>query len=143
MKEIVKYSHCFVCGDQNPIGLKARFFQDKDRVISSLTAVSEFEGYRGIYHGGIIGTMLDEVMIKAILANGIFAVTAELNIRFKRPVTTGCKLQFSGWITERKGRLFFTEGEATDESGTVYATAAGKYVRAAGELGEQLQRSIE
>ena len=143
MKEVVRYSKCFVCGDENPIGLKARFYQDGDHVTSSLVALSEFEGYRGIYHGGIIATMLDEVMIKSVLAMGIFAVTAEISVRYKSPVLIGAQLRFSGKIKSQKGRVFSTEGEAADDQGIVYATASGKYVQADGDLKERLKISVE
>ena len=75
MKEVAKYPHCFVCGDQNVHGLKAKFFFDGEKAFTEVTADGSFEGYRGIYHGGIIATLLDEVMIKAILAQPVTAVT--------------------------------------------------------------------
>lgn len=143
MKEVIKYSNCFVCGDKNPIGLKAKFWQHEDKVTSSLKADELFEGYRGIYHGGIIATMLDEVMIKAVLAEGVYAVTAEMTIRYKRPVEIGTELQFIGKITERKGRVYTTKGEVADTQGNVYAIASGKYIRAASELKNQLASSLE
>ena len=143
MKEILKYSRCFVCGDQNEHGLQAKFYLEGDQAVARLTTRPEFEGYRGIYHGGIISSMLDEVMIKAILARDIFAVTAELTVRFQKPVGIGIELTFSGEITEHKGRIFLTSGKVCDNSGVVYATAAGKYLEARPELKDRLKDSIE
>ena len=76
MKEVLKYSHCFVCGEKNDSGLKARFYYDGKQAASEVYAREQFEGYRGIYHGGIVSTLLDEVMIEAILALDRYAVTA-------------------------------------------------------------------
>lgn len=144
MKEVVKYHKCFVCGDQNKIGLKARFYFDGEQATSEIIADESFAGYQGIYHGGIISTMLDEVMIKAILARGIFAVTAELTVKFKRPVRTGDKVLFTGReVTSARDRIFTTEGKAQAEDGTVYAEATGKYIAAGPELREELERSID
>lgn len=139
MKEVVKYANCFVCGDKNDHGLKARFFFDGAEASSEITATGDKEGYHGIFHGGIISTMLDEVMIKAILAQDIYVVTAEMNIRFLKPVMVGDKVRFTGRVTRSKGRVYFTEGEATGPNGDTFATATGKYIEAGGELKDMLR----
>jgi uncharacterized protein (TIGR00369 family) len=143
MREIPKYSGCFVCGDQNEIGLKAVFEYDGSVARTKVTARRMFEGYKDIFHGGILSTLLDEVMIKAILAEDILAVTAELTVKFKAPVPIGETLTFTGQITERRRRLFLTEGEAVGRDGTIYATATGKYIEARPELGAQLRTSLQ
>ena len=143
MQEVVKYHNCFVCGDENQSGLRARFFVDGDRVVSHLVASDDFEGYRGIYHGGVISAMLDEVMIKAILANDVYAVTAEMTVRFLKPVMTGSKLTFIGKVVSSRARMYETEGEVVDDGGVCYATATGKYLKARPELEAKLKESVE
>jgi uncharacterized protein (TIGR00369 family) len=143
MKEIAKYSHCFVCGDKNDHGLQARFFFDGRKAVTELTAGQAFEGYRGIYHGGILATLLDEVMIKSILAGGVYAVTAELSVRYLAPVSVGDELVCTGWITRRKGRVYLTEGEAKGGDGTIYATATAKYIEAKAALKDSLEASVD
>ena len=143
MKEIIRYPKCFVCGEQNPSGLHAKFFEQDGSAVAEIVADSSFEGYKGIYHGGIISTLLDEVMIKAILAQGIYAVTAEMTIRFRRPVTIGEKLKFSGKVVSRRLRLFSTEGEVTGADGTICASATGKYVEAGEDLRSRLVQSTD
>ncbi len=142
MKEVLRYPNCFVCGDQNYHGLKARFYYDGQKAVCSITASEDFEGYRGIYHGGVISSLLDEVMIKAILAEEKFVVTVELNIRYLAPVRVGDKVDFAGKVSKRKGRVLFTEGQATGQDGLIFATATGKYVEADEELKGQLMKSI-
>ena len=143
MKEVVKYSNCFVCGDQNDHGLKARFFFDGEKAYTEVITDSAFEGYHGVYHGGIIATLLDEVMIKAILAQQVIAVTVELTVRYLTPVTIGDKLIFTGKITRSKGRLYITEGEVQSNDNIIYATAEGKYLEASADMKETLHASIE
>ena len=143
MKEVAKYSNCFVCGDQNNHGLKARFFFDGIKAHTEVTADRTFEGYRGVYHGGIIATLMDEVMIKAVLAQQVIAVTVELTVRYQTPVTIGDKLSFTGWIKRSKGKLYITEGEVRGNDDTIYATAQGKYIEASADLKETLKSSIE
>ncbi|MEA1980311.1 MAG: PaaI family thioesterase [candidate division Zixibacteria bacterium] len=143
MKEILKYSGCFVCGDKNDNGLQAKFYYDGKEASTEIEASDNFEGYQKIYHGGIISTVLDEVMVKAILAKEIYAVTVEMTVRFHKPVRTGDKLFFKGRIVKNKGRVYFTEGEVKRTNGDILATASGKYIEAEDELKNQLMKSIE
>ena len=143
MREVLRYKGCFICGENNACGLKARFFYDGDRVVSEIVAEEIYEGYRGIFHGGIISALLDEVMIKAVLAQNIYAVTAEMNIKFIKPVKTGDKVKLSGRVIKNHGRLYLTEGKALDEKGETYAEATGKYLEAQSDLKRVLVRSID
>ena len=143
MDEVVKYDGCFVCGDRNRIGLRAKFMSDGQQVFTEIVARDEFEGYPGIYHGGVMSALLDEVMIKAILARAIVAVTAEMTVRFVRPVRTGETIRFTARVVANKGRAYFTEGEATGRDGQRYATAAGKYLEARSDLRARLMGALD
>jgi uncharacterized protein (TIGR00369 family) len=145
MKEIARYSGCFVCGEKNEIGLKARFFYDTDRqrAVCDITTDELYAGYKNIFHGGIISTLLDEIMIKSLLAEGLFVVTAELKVKFKRPVYSGDKLHFEGWKTGQREPLFLTEGKATNRDGEIVAEATGKYIKPNSNLSTRLQESLE
>lgn len=139
--EILKYDNCFICGDKNLCGVQAKFYFDGKEATTEIVAGEQFEGYKGIYHGGVISSLLDEVMIKAILATDIFAVTAEMTVKYIKPVRVGEKLVFKGKVTKEKGRLYFTEGVAQSENGEIFATATGKYIKAGDELKETLMQS--
>ncbi|KAA3635476.1 MAG: PaaI family thioesterase [Calditrichaeota bacterium] len=141
MKEVLKYANCFVCGDKNKSGLQAKFYYDGEKAFTEIAALESFEGYKGIFHGGVISSLLDEVMIKAILADDIFAVTAEMTVKYIQPVKVDTKLKIEGYVTKGKGRIFFTEGKVIDTAGNVYATATGKYIKANDELKAQLMKS--
>ncbi len=143
MREIPKYSGCFVCGDRNERGLRARFFYDGSKAVTEIEAGQDMEGYRGIYHGGILATVLDEVMIKALLASNVVAVTAELTIRYLAPVRTGDRLRFSGWVTGQKGRVSFTEGEVENGDQQLCATATAKYIEAKADFRAELEKSLD
>lgn len=143
MKEVPKYPNCFVCGDQNETGLKARFYFDGEKAFTEVTASAQFEGYMGIYHGGVISSLLDEVMIKSILARGKYVVTVELTVRYLAPVNVGDRIIFSGRLVKTRGRVNFTSGEACGDDGRVFATATAKYVEADDEMRRRLMKSAE
>ena len=139
MQEIIRYPNCFVCGERNSHGLKARFYWDGKEAITEVTASEAFEGYRGIFHGGVISSLIDEVMIKAILAQGKFVDELE----FLEPARVGDKLTFVGKVKQQRGRVWVTEGECRTSDGRVLATGSGKYVEAKEELRAELTRSLE
>jgi acyl-coenzyme A thioesterase PaaI-like protein len=90
-----------------------------------------FEGWDGIAHGGIVTTILDEVMAWALVAEDHWGLTARLNLEFKAPVTIGQAIRADGWITRHRRRIVDTAGQLVDqETGAVLVTATGVYVAA-------------
>ena len=60
---------CFGCGPANATGLRLEFLLADDGSVVSLPVVpSTFDGHPGYLHGGIIATLLDEAMSKAVRA---------------------------------------------------------------------------
>jgi uncharacterized protein (TIGR00369 family) len=141
--EIIKYSGCFVCGDKNPDGLRIRFFTEGDEAVAECTADAKFQGFKGIYHGGLVSTLLDEIMAKAVFARRRCAMTVEMSVRFKKAVMVGQKLRLVGRVTRERGRVFETEGEITGGNGEILATATGKYLEAPDSTRATLLESLE
>lgn len=143
MKAIQRYRHCFVCGDKNDIGLKLDFYFADGKARAEFTPTKNFEGYRDILHGGILSTLLDEAMIKSVLARGILAVTMQIEVKFKSPAKIGEKLMIEGAMTEDRGRVILTAGKVFKEDGTIIAEAKGKFFKVEGRIKEQLERSLD
>lgn len=93
------------------------------------TVPDKFCGWKGVVHGGIIATMLDELAAWACTEAGSNAVTAELSVRFRRPVSTGQKVRGYGRVVEEHGRLLLAESRLVDEQGTVLADARAKMMK--------------
>jgi uncharacterized protein (TIGR00369 family) len=117
--EVRRDHYCFGCGRENPHGLKLTFYVAQDGgVWAPWTPVRENEGFAGIAHGGIITTVLDEVMGWAVSHRKIWAVTGTLNVRFRKPVVIGEPARASARVVSEHGRkiqvtseLRSTEGE--------------------------------
>jgi uncharacterized protein (TIGR00369 family) len=122
---------CFCCGSKNPIGLKLQFETLPDgRMRTTWTPKREHQGFKDIVHGGLVATLLDEVMIRLLYALGIRAVTAELNTRLLRPLRAGKRYRFEAWLVEDRGRVVTARGEGFDDaSGEKVATGSAKCVR--------------
>jgi uncharacterized protein (TIGR00369 family) len=140
MKAIPNYPYCFVCGDKNERGLNVRFYSHKGKAKAEYTPTREFEGYRDILHGGIISALLDEVMIQAIIAQGILTFTTQIEVNFKKPARIGEKLLLEGEVTGDRGKIIMTRGEAAKEDGTIIATSSGKFFKATEEMKKLLEQ---
>jgi acyl-coenzyme A thioesterase PaaI-like protein len=115
-------SSCFACGSDNSRGLRLHFQRNEDgEMAAEWIPESELEGFRGIVHGGIVSTVLDEAMSKAVAATGEKALTAELRVRFRQQVPSGCIAQVRGWIDSQNKRMTKTEAVLTLSDGTELA----------------------
>jgi len=140
--EIVSDSRCFVCGLANRHGLQVRFFKHgTDTARATCDPALTFMGYEGLLHGGVSAALLDEIMIKAVLASGRLVVTGRMSIQYRKPVSLGSRLHLRGQIVGRKGRLFHTQGSLFRESEKPLVTATGTYVEVTGPDRERLLQS--
>jgi uncharacterized protein (TIGR00369 family) len=121
---------CFVCGTENRYGLHLEFVIDKNNIMQTeFVPLEQHQGFKGIVHGGLIGLILDEIMVNLAWKLGKNAVSAELNIRLKRAAKVGEKLIFRGWIEKEDKKMICTKAEAKDENGSIVATATAKCIR--------------
>ncbi len=115
---------CIVCGPENPRGLKLRFHSLSDGVVAAeWTPTRDWEGFKGIIHGGIISTVLDEAMSQAVSARGWPALTCELRVRLRRHVAPGETLQVRAWVADRQRRKILTEAALVNSRGEEHAHA--------------------
>jgi len=130
MEQFNDDNYCFVCGTQNPVGLKLNFHYDEknDEMISNTTFPRHFQGWQGVLHGGLISTVLDETMIKAAAQKGLKCVTAELNIKFKKPALLKKEFTIKGKVKEIRRRIVLSEGSVVDSDGVTIAAANGKFI---------------
>jgi uncharacterized protein (TIGR00369 family) len=126
---------CFVCGKGNPGGLQIKFQYPEPGICrAEFTPPRKFQGWQGILHGGIVSTLLDEALAHAVGGaerggGGSGAVTAELCVRFKRPVPIGQPVVIEGAVRSDKGRVVECESSLKDMNGNELASAKGKLVR--------------
>lgn len=129
MKKVPEYAGCFVCGMENPAGLKLELFHENGLVTADYSPKAEHTGYENVVHGGIISAVLDEVMVWAPWSvTGKMCVTAEMMLRFVKPLKVGTKVTVTGRLIRSAGRLHYAEADLKDAEGTVYTTATGKYI---------------
>jgi uncharacterized protein (TIGR00369 family) len=144
MRTLPHTHSCFVCGESNPIGLKLRFETDGRIVQTRFVPRTEHVGFRQTVHGGLIATLLDEVMVWACaVQTKRFAFCAELNVRFQSPLRPGeTVLAMAELVQNRRGKIFEAKGELRNESGVVFATGSGKYLPIKEEMAAELAQDF-
>lgn len=118
---------CFVCGRKNPVGLYMRFYDNgKDEVLSEYTVAERYQSYPGIVHGGILASMLDEVVgrVAMIGDHHHFMVSVKLQVLYRHPVPVETPLKIRGRIIRLRGRLGKAQGEIILPDGKVACEAA-------------------
>jgi uncharacterized protein (TIGR00369 family) len=130
MKKLPHTHSCFVCGESNAIGLNLRFETDGHIVQTRFTPRAEHIGFKGVVHGGILSTLLDEIMVWACaVPTKRFAYCAELNVRFLHPARPGEELLATAELAEnRRDRIYLAKGELKNSAGQLLASATGKYL---------------
>lgn len=126
---------CFACGDKNPISLALKFKEVEENKVKAEFIPGEYhQGYNGIIHGGLTATLLDEAMAHVIGFKGIKAYTAELNVRFRKAIKIGEKLEIFGEYKRAKkssiASVHYVQAEIFDSNGKLKAQAEAKFIEA-------------
>ena len=139
---------CFVCGRDNPIGLKVKWDQHPEagEIRGTVTIPEHFNGYPGVAHGGIVAALLDETAGRTILMDGGFEdlmVTAKLEVRYRRPTPTGVRLEVVGRLKRRSAARAEADAELRLPDGTVTARGAVVLARPPSEIAERWAKERE
>jgi len=126
---ILEGHDCFACGTNNPIGLKLKFYRQDNYICSNVTLTRNHVGWQNMAHGGIISTLLDEVMSWTVIYfKKSFSVTRRMGVRYLRPVPVGVPLTVKGTITSDEGkRRCQAEALLEDDEEKVLAKAEGDF----------------
>ena len=119
--------HCFVCGLENPIGLKLHIYQTEPGVIeTTYTAPDHFQGYPGVLHGGIVAAILDEISGRAHMGNPSeprFMFTGKIEVKYRKNVPIGKPLKIIGKAGKVRSKMAEGWAGIYDEEGMLLAEA--------------------
>ena len=122
-------NRCFVCGPHNPVGLQVEFRIEDGLCKAEFTPSADYCGYEGVTHGGIVFSLLDDVMANWLFLQGERAHTARCELRFREPTPTGGKLLLEGELIKRKGRFANLAGRAfLADTGQLVAEATATFM---------------
>lgn len=118
--------HCFVCGLESSVGLKARFDDNGADTVQARYTVDEiYQGYPGVVHGGVVAALLDETAGRTTMITdpNRFMFTGRLMIKYRQPVPVETELLLVGRLLKDRGRLAQAHSEIRLPDGEVAAEA--------------------
>jgi acyl-coenzyme A thioesterase PaaI-like protein len=133
--------HCFVCGRENPYGLKLNFYESTPgEVIVETTVPEQYQGYPGVVHGGIVAAMLDELTGRVHMGGDPprFMFTARLSVRYRKNVPVGQPLRIIGRAGKSRERSAVATGQIYGPDGELLAEADAVLVNVPEEITTQV-----
>lgn len=129
-------------GPRNPLGLKLAFFQEDNRVETTLTCTEQHQGWPGYVHGGLLYAVLDEVMGRVGFTVDAWVMTGKLEIRHRASARIGEPLRVVANLTQDRGRAIEVQGVIQASDGTLLLEATGVYMRVPAEMRAQMEAQI-
>ncbi len=120
---------CFACGRENDIGLRLKITETDKGVIAPIKLNALFQGYHKVIHGGIVSTILDEMAVWAAYKKGYKAVTAELNMRMRKPMLAENEYVAAGRVVTTKHKMVLAQAEIKDLNNEIIACADVKLIK--------------
>ncbi|RCK74732.1 MAG: hypothetical protein ANABAC_1449 [Anaerolineae bacterium] len=119
---------CFICGLENPVGLHLVFYEaHAGEVFADVVLTSNYEGFPGMAHGGVVAAMLDEACGRALMGsdpqNPRFMYTARLEVRYRQHVPLNQPLRLIGKALKDRGRVATATASLQTVEGKVLAEA--------------------
>lgn len=127
-------NNCFVCGPDNPVGLRIPFRMERDVCIGEFVPGENHVGWDNVVHGGIIFSALDDVMANWLFLQDLMGHTARCETRFRKQLRVGTAVRLEGRQLERRGRMAVMKGEMYRISDdTLLAECEARFILAGGD----------
>ena len=123
-------NNCFVCGQNNPDGMRLKFVLDESRqtFVCRFRLGKRYTGPPGHCHGGVIACILDDAMGKVNKLHQVVALTREMTVEYLKPVPLGKPLRVEGREVEVRGRKHINTAEILNEKDEVLARSRGTFI---------------
>lgn len=122
-------NHCFVCGPENPIGLKIPFEFSNNQCLGEFTPSEHHVGFDGVTHGGIIFSVLDDLMANWLFLQGGRGYTGKCEIRYRDPLPVGTRVRLICEVKQIRRKMIQLQSRAIRcDNDTVVAEAEGSFM---------------
>ena len=130
---------CFGCGDANPEGLGIQFEVEGQRVLGKFQARKEHQGFPRLAHGGIAAAVIDEAMGWAMYAAGAWAMTARLEVKYRRPMPLDEPLEVTAEVVRDRGSWLEAEAQIRLVGGPLIAEGKAVFMRLPPDRAREMQ----
>ncbi|MDD3802983.1 MAG: PaaI family thioesterase [bacterium] len=140
------FPKCFVCGQENPIGLKMVFEYDKksDSVKSRVTFREDHVGYEDIIHGGLAVTVMDEAMAwMSIKKTGLMCLTESMKVNFKKAVRSNVEYRVAATVEKSDADRVWMRASIIDPDNNICASAESVFVIMKGRRSQMMNEKMK
>lgn len=106
-------------------------FDENGRLYGYLEDGLRPEGYHDMVHGGAIAGLVDAAMTHCLFGHGVMAVTAELSVRYRKPLGIGHPVEIAAEVKETVAGQVYRLSSQVIADGEVKAEAHGTFFRSA------------
>jgi len=122
-------NQCFVCGPGNPYGLQVSFQLDGDVCRAEFLPEPKHMGYDNVVHGGLLFSLLDDVMANWLYLQGERCFTARAEVRYRDKLPVGTLVHLEGRLIKRRARLAELQGQVIRaDTRQVVVEATGRFM---------------
>ena len=137
-----EYQQCYACGKRNAHGLQMEFRIEGDTIVSDFQPEIYHQGFPGVLHGGIVSTLMDEVLNRTSLLadHPQWTMTGRLEVRFRRQVPCGPVLRLRARLDKQRGRMYQSSGTLTlaEDEGTILVEGQGAFMALSDDMAQSL-----
>jgi acyl-coenzyme A thioesterase PaaI-like protein len=111
-----EHKDCVFCGNDDRAGLRIEF-----KVCGPGSVQGRFhcppllQSYPETLHGGFTSALLDAAMTNCLFSQGVVAVTAELTVRYLKPIQLDLTAEITGTLKSQAHPLYYMTGELHQE----------------------------
>ncbi|MHA2295591.1 MAG: PaaI family thioesterase [Candidatus Hodarchaeales archaeon] len=123
------FNDCFGCSQTNENGLHLRIWVSEEGCYTRCVIPGHFSGFKGVIHGGIIATLLDEVAAWTIMTQFFqMGLTLEVRVKYLKPVPTDTEIVVKGAITKRDGKKVKVHSAIYSLEGNILSECESKWL---------------
>lgn len=115
------------------------YIDEQKQVVSEVILPEQFQGYPGVAHGGIVATILDETLARAVMYDDPdrFMFTGRLITRYRKPTPLGVPLHLVGKVIRDRGKIAECASFLFGPDGELCAEAEGLLLQVPQEITDQ------
>jgi len=122
------FPRCFVCGPDNPDGLHLHVYRDGDEAVARYCPRPTHEGYPERFHGGLVGLLVDEMLVYAGAAQDLWGMTAKVSYSLRAAIPMDAELRLRSRLTKTSSRGYRATVEIRLADGSLAAEGEGMCV---------------
>jgi len=123
------YRFSYISGSKNREALKVEYKVIDGIVEAEFCPSEKHQSYKNIVHGGLLAATMDDAMAYAINITGETAVTAKIEIRFRKPIRPNDKVTISAKIEEYVKSVYYTSAKITNPVNVIMADAKAIFMK--------------